>query len=187
MPFLQEKNSNHMTRSVILPLTESTILSLRAGDFILLNGVIYTARDVAHKYLYEMIIKSQQLPFDITNQIIYYCGPTPTPPGKIIGSCGPTTSTRMDTYTPALIKKGLKGMIGKGPRSKEVIEAIVTYKAVYFIACGGAGALLSKKVLSNELVAFPEIASEAVYKLQVVNFPVIVAIDSYGNNLLSYD
>lgn len=166
-----------MDKKIILPIDDSTLAILRVGDRILLNGVIYTARDAAHK----RIIK--KLPFDIRGQVIYYTGPTPAPRGKIIGSCGPTTSARMDIYTPLLLKLGLKGMIGKGSRSNEVINAIKKYKAVYFVAVGGAGALLSKKIKSAEIIAYRDLGPEAIYKLEVENLPVVVGIDSSGKSI----
>lgn len=156
------------------PLTLTKIRKLKAGDEVLLSGIIYTARDQAHR---------KNLPFSLQEKIIYYCGPTPTPPGRIIGSCGPTTSSRMDRFTPLLLKKGLKGMIGKGRRSEEVIQAIKRYKAIYFITFGGCGALLSTFVKKKELIAYPELGAEAVYRLDVQNFPTIVAVDSNGKNI----
>ncbi len=158
------------------PLTLTKIRKLRVGDEVLINGIIYTARDQAH---------IKKLPFPLKGQIIYYCGPAPTPPGKIIGSCGPTTSSRMDRFTPLLLKKGLKGMLGKGRRSEEVIRAIKKYKAIYLITFGGCGALLSTFVRRKELVAYPELGAEAVYRLDVENFPAIVAVDCYGKDIWS--
>ena len=165
-------------KKVFTPLTNSEIKKLKAGEQILLSGVIYTARDAAHK---RMIRK---LPFNIKGQVIYYTGPTPAPPGKIIGSCGPTTSARMDIYTPELLKIGLKGMIGKGNRCDETIKAIKKYKAIYFVAIGGAGALLSKKIKSAKVIAYKDLGPEAIYRLEVKDFPVIVGIDSCGKNIL---
>ena len=158
------------------PLTLTKIRKLRVGDEVLLSGIIYTARDQAHR---------KKLPFSLNGQIIYYCGPTPTPPGKVIGSCGPTTSSRMDRFTPLLLKKGLKGMLGKGRRSEEVVRAIKKYKAIYFITFGGCGALLSTFVRRKELIAYPELGAEAVYRLDVENFPAIVAVDCYGKDIWS--
>ncbi len=156
---------------------------LRAGDKVLLSGTVFTARDAAHKRLINMIINKETLPFTIKNAAIYYAGPTPTPKGLSIGSCGPTTSSRMDTYSPALLELGLKCMIGKGPRSEAVVESIVKNKAVYFCAIGGAGALASKCIDSCEIIAFDDLGCESIKKLQFKNFPLIVAIDSYGGSL----
>ncbi len=156
---------------------------LRAGDRVLLSGTVYTARDAAHKKLFELMDSESPLPFDINGAIIYYCGPTP-PKGELaVGSAGPTTSSRMDSFTPRLIKLGLKGMIGKGTRSEAVIDAIKNHGAVYFAAIGGAGALYSKSIISSEVIAFDELECESVKKLVVKDFPVTVAIDSSGNNL----
>lgn len=165
------------------PLTEEVIGKLRVGDMVRLNGYVYTARDAAHKRLIELIINDAPLAFDLKGQVIYYVGPTPAPPGRMIGSAGPTTSSRMDTYTPLLISNGLKGMIGKGQRSEEVIDAIKKYKAVYFIATGGAGALLSRHIVSSEEIAFSDLGTESIKKLLLKNFPVIVAIDCYGGSI----
>jgi len=158
-------------------LNEENISELKSGDYVYLNGVIYSARDAAHKRMQE------DIPFDIENQTIYYLGPSPAREGNVIGSAGPTTSSRMDKYTPRLLDLGLKGMIGKGKRSKEVIDSIIKNKAVYFAAVGGAGALLSKCIKSSEIVAYDDLGTEAIRKMTVENFPVIVVIDSYGNNL----
>jgi fumarate hydratase subunit beta len=174
-----------MAVTVSTPLAEETIEKLKAGDRVLLNGVIYTARDAAHKRLNEMINRGAELPLQFEGQVIYYVGPCPAKPGRVIGSAGPTTSGRMDVYTPELLRRGLKGMIGKGLRSDEVIEAIVKYKAVYFGAIGGAGALLSESIQEAEVLAFPELGPEAIYRLKVENFPVTVVIDCKGNNLYS--
>ncbi len=165
------------------PLTDEVVKKLRVGDIVRINGYVYTARDAAHKRLVELISHNAPLPFDLKGQVIYYVGPTPPPPGKAIGSAGPTTSSRMDIYTPLLISLGLKGMIGKGQRSEDVIEAIKKYKAVYFLATGGAGALLSKHVVSSEELAFSELGTESIKKLLLKNFPVIVAIDCYGGDI----
>lgn len=161
----------------------SDVEKLKVGDKVLISGILYTARDAAHKKFIELINQGKDLPFDIKGQIIYYTGPTPARPGMIIGSCGPTTSSRMDSYTPQLLERGLKGMIGKGSRGKEVIDAIKRYKAVYFLAVGGAGALLSKTVKKVEIIAFPELGPEAVRRLEVEDFPAIVAIDCFGNSV----
>jgi len=170
-------------RRIITPLTDDVVRSLHAGDEVLISGVIYTARDSAHKRLVEMLERGEELPFPLEGAIIYYVGPAPAPPGKPIGSAGPTTSYRMDPYAPALIEKGLKGMIGKGPRGKEVVEAMKKYGAVYFAATGGAAALIAKSIKQAEVIAFPELLSEAVRKLVVEDFPAIVAQDSYGGNI----
>lgn len=162
---------------------KENIKNLQAGERILLRGVIYTARDQAHKRLAEAIKKGKQLPINLKDAIIYYCGPAKTPRGKIIGSCGPTTSSRMDEFTPILIKAGLKGMIGKGARSKEVIAAIKKYKAVYFLTYAGCGALLSKYVKKAMPVAYRNLGPEAILKLEVKDFPLIVGIDSRGNDI----
>lgn len=165
------------------PLTDKQVENLRAGQRVYLTGNIYTARDAAHKKLVELIDSNQPLPIDLTGQIIYYVGPTPAKPGHVIGSAGPTTSGRMDAYTPKLLEKGLKGMIGKGLRSNEVKEAIIKHKAVYFAAIGGAGALLAKCIKSAEVIAYPELGAEAIYLLYVERFPVIVVNDCHGNDL----
>lgn len=167
------------------PLTDDVVEQLKASDMVLINGYVYTARDAAHKKLTELINNGEPLPFDLKGQIIYYVGPTPAPPGKVIGSAGPTTSSRMDSYTPLLLSLGLKGMIGKGGRSCEVIEAIKKYKAVYFLATGGAGALLSRHIVSAEEIAFSELGPESIKKLLLKDFPAIVAIDSKGRNIFS--
>ena len=165
------------------PLTKSEIERLKVGEEILLSGIIYTARDQAHKRLVEAINKNKKTPIDLKDQIIYYCGPTPAPRGKIIGSCGPTTSSRMDEFTPALLKKGVLAMIGKGKRSKQVVQAIKKYKAVYFLTYAGCGALLSKYVKKNESAAYKDLGPEAIYKLEVEDFPVIVGIDTRGRSI----
>lgn len=165
------------------PLTDEIVEKLKVGDMVLINGYVYTARDAAHKRLVELIKNVTPLPILLTGQIIYYVGPTPAPPGKVIGSAGPTTSSRMDPYTPLLLSLGLKGMIGKGKRSEEVKEAIKKYKAVYFLATGGAGALLSRYIVSVEEIAFPELGTESIKKLFLKNFPTIVATDCYGGDI----
>jgi fumarate hydratase subunit beta len=165
------------------PIEEKMRKKLCAGDSISLSGVIYTARDAAHKRLVEALKNGQPLPFDIRGQTIYYMGPTPARPGRIIGSCGPTTSGRMDAFTPSLLANGLGAMIGKGERSAEVKEAIKKQRAVYFVAYGGAGALLAKTVRRVEIVAFPELGAEAILRLEVEDFPVIVANDMHGGDL----
>ena len=168
---------------ITIPLIKEKIEKLKIGDNILLKGTIYTARDAAHKRLVKALNNGEKLPFPLQGQIVYYTGPTPAKPGQSIGSCGPTTSSRMDFYTPFLLKEGLKGIIGKGERSEEVIKAIKQYKAVYFVATGGAGAFLSKRIKRCALVSYSDLGPEAIYKLEVEDFPVIVAIDSEGNNL----
>ncbi|OGX40702.1 MAG: fumarate hydratase [Omnitrophica WOR_2 bacterium RIFCSPLOWO2_01_FULL_41_12] len=156
---------------------------LKVGEKINFSGILYTARDQAHKRLAEAIKKNKKLPIDLRGQIIYYCGPTKTPQGKIIGSCGPTTSSRMDEFTPILLKAGLKGMIGKGSRSKEVIAAIKKYKGVYFLTYAGCGALLSRYVKKAKPVAYKDLGPEAIYRLEVQDFPLIVGIDSQGRSI----
>lgn len=186
----------HITAPFDMKETEK----LQAGDYVYISGVIYSARDAAHKRMYDAVEQAQKehpkkmytgsdlaedhiLPFDITGQTIYYLGPTPAKKGQVIGSAGPTTASRMDKYTPLLLSKGLTGMIGKGKRSKEVIDAIIKYHAVYFAAVGGAGALLSKCIKRSEVIAYDDLGTEAIRKMTVENLPVIVVIDSKGNNL----
>lgn len=165
------------------PITEEDIESLKTGDMVYITGTIYTARDAAHKRLYEAIQKNQEIPVDLKDNIIYYLGPSPAKDGQVIGSAGPTTSSRMDKYTPIMLEKGLKGMIGKGKRSEEVINSMVKNKAVYFAAIGGAGALLSQCIKKAEVIAYEYLGTEAIRRLEVENLPVIVVIDSKGNNL----
>ncbi|MBE5940465.1 MAG: Fe-S-containing hydro-lyase [Lachnospiraceae bacterium] len=172
-----------MEKYIELPLTEEKIKDLKAGDYVYLTGTIYTARDAAHKKMYEALRKGDNLPITIEGNIIYYMGPSPAREGRAIGSAGPTTSTRMDKYAPELLDLGLKGMIGKGKRKTEVKEAIIRNKAVYFAAVGGAGALLSKKITKSEVVAYNELGTEAIRRLEVDKFPVIVVIDNMGNDL----
>lgn len=169
--------------NIRLPLQEEDIKKLKAGDMITLSGILYTARDQAHARLVQLIEEGRDLPIPLQDQVIYYTGPTPARAGAVIGSAGPTTSYRMDTYTPLLLKYGLKGMIGKGGRSREVREAIKEYKAVYFAAVGGAAALIARSIKKAELVAYPELGPEAIRRLEVENFPVIVINDIYGNDL----
>jgi fumarate hydratase subunit beta len=169
-----------MTHSIQTPLTADVVRSLKAGDEIRITGVIYTARDAAHKKLCELLAQGEPLPMELQDQIIYYTGPAPTPPGYAIGSCGPTTSYRMDRYTPTLLDLGLRGMIGKGRRSQEVIDSIVKNTAVYFSAEGGCGALLANYVKTCQVVAFPELGTEAIHRLEVENFPVSVFCDCTG-------
>lgn len=166
------------------PISDADLAGLKMGDQVYLNGVIYTGRDAAHKRLVDLIRQGEELPMDLRGQIIYYVGPTPAKPGQAIGSAGPTTSYRMDTYAPVLIaQKGLKGMIGKGKRNQDVKEAMVAHKAVYFGATGGAGALLSKCIKSAEVIAYPELGPEAIRKLVVQDFPLTVINDIYGGDL----
>ncbi|MGI6050851.1 MAG: Fe-S-containing hydro-lyase [Bilifractor sp.] len=170
-----------MDKKIQLPLKDEDIKNLHAGDYVYLTGTVYTARDAAHKRMKEALDKGEKLPFDIRGNIIYYMGPSPARPGRPIGSAGPTTAGRMDKYTPELLDLGLKGMIGKGRRTQEVRDAIVRNKCVYFAAVGGAGALLSQRIISSEVIAYDDLGTEAIRKLEVENFPVIVAIDSEGN------
>ncbi|MBE0067896.1 Fe-S-containing hydro-lyase [Thermoanaerobacterium thermosaccharolyticum] len=172
-----------MYKKINTPLTEEVIKNLKAGDTVLITGRIFTARDAAHKRMIELLNNGQDMPVDIKNQVIYYVGPCPAKPGQAVGSCGPTTSGRMDAYTPKLLEIGLKGMIGKGYRSQEVIDAMMKYHAVYFTAIGGAGALLSERVIESKVVAYDDLGPEAIHEFTVEDFPVIVTIDMYGNNL----
>jgi fumarate hydratase subunit beta len=172
-----------VAKKITLPLTDETLKDLKAGDDILLNGVIYVARDAAHKRLVEALDQGKPLPFDIKGQTIYFMGPTPPRPGQPIGSAGPTTSSRMDSYSPRLIAEGLKGMLGKGMRSAAVKAAMKEYKAVYFGAIGGAGALASRSIKKSEVVAYEELGAEAIRRLEVVDFPVTVVNDIYDRDL----
>ena len=165
------------------PLTKEKIESLKAGDYVYITGTIYTARDAAHKRMSEALAAGEELPIDVKDQIVYYMGPTPAKEGQVIGSAGPTTASRMDKYAPKLLDLGLSGMIGKGKRSQDVTSSIVLNGAVYFAAVGGAGALLSKCIKSSEVVAYEDLGTEAIRKLEVENFPAIVVIDRMGNNL----
>jgi fumarate hydratase subunit beta len=165
------------------PLTDSVVRSLKVGDEVLITGVIYTARDMAHKRLCEAIDAGQKLPFELAGAVIYFVGPTSARPGRVIGSAGPTTSSRMDAFSPKLLAKGLKAMIGKGYRSDGVRDALEKYGAVHLSAVGGAGALLSKHIISAEVIAYEDLGTEAVRKLQVVDFPAVVAYDSLGNSI----
>lgn len=171
------------TKKITTPLNETDIAGLKAGDKVEITGTLYTARDAAHKRLVKMVRDGEKLPFDIRGQIIYFVGPTPPKPGMPIGSAGPTTSGRMDLYSPALIEIGLKGMIGKGARSKEVIEAMRVHKCIYLAAIGGVAALLSKKIKKAEIIAFEDLGTEAIRILEVKDFPVIVINDIYGGDL----
>jgi fumarate hydratase subunit beta len=168
------------------PLTQEKVAQLKAGDSVLISGTIYTGRDAAHKKMVEALERGEELPFEVKDQIIYFVGPTPPKPGQVIGSAGPTTSGRMDAYSPKLIELGLSGMIGKGLRSGEVIEAMKKHGAVYFGAIGGSGALLAKRIVSAEVIAYPELGPEAVRKLEVKDFPVMVIIDKDGSNLYEF-
>ena len=172
-----------MEKIIKAPIDREEIASLKSGDMVYITGTIYTARDAAHKRMSEALAKSEDLPIDLKDNIIYYMGPSPAREGRAIGSAGPTTASRMDKYTPALLDLGLGGMIGKGKRSKEVIDAIVRNKSIYFAAIGGAGALLSKAIVESEVIAYDDLGTEAIRKLKVEYFPVIVVIDSDGNNL----
>ncbi len=165
------------------PLLEEEIGDLKAGDYVLITGTVYTARDAAHKRMQEALDRGEKLPFDLKGNVIYYMGPSPAREGRPIGSAGPTTASRMDKYAPALLDLGLKGMIGKGKRTREVLDAVVRNQGVYFAAVGGAGALLSKRILNSQIIAYEDLGTEAIRKLEVENFPVIVVADRYGNNL----
>ena len=165
------------------PLTEDKILNLKAGDSVLLSGVIYSARDAAHKRLIDLLHEGKELPLEISDETIYYVGPSPAKPGNIIGSAGPTTSYRMDAYAPTLMDLGLKGMIGKGARNEEVIDAIKRNKAVYFGAIGGAAALIGKSIVKSEIIAYEDLGAEAIRKMEVKDMPLVVVIDAEGNNL----
>lgn len=171
------------TKKLQPPLTDSVVRSLKVGDEVLLSGIIYTARDMAHKRLCEEIKTGNKLPFELEGAVIYFVGPTPARPGKVIGAAGPTTSSRMDTFSPELIAHGLRAMIGKGYRNKEVRDALKKYGAVHLSTIGGAGALLSRHIVSAEVIAYEDLGTEAVRKLQVVDFPAIVAYDSHGSTI----
>lgn len=170
-------------KNLTTPLTLEQVEGLKAGDMVTITGVIYTGRDAAHKNLINSLKAGEELPVDFKEQVIYYVGPCPAAPGQALGSAGPTTSGRMDSYTPTMLSIGLRGMVGKGPRSDEVIEAIKKHKAVYFAAVGGAGALISESIKKADIVAYPELGPEAIYRLEVEKFPCIVAIDIEGNDL----
>ncbi len=172
-----------MDKHISVPFDSSVSTNLKAGDYVYLTGTIYTARDAAHKRMYEALQRGEELPFDVKNNTIYYMGPSPAREGRPIGSAGPTTASRMDKYAPALLDLGLIGMIGKGRRNQAVHEAIVRNNAVYFAAVGGAGALLSKCITSSEVIAYDDLGTEAIRKLTVKDFPVIVVIDKEGNDL----
>ena len=172
-----------MTKKITLPITDEDIKSLKAGDSVLLTGTIITGRDAAHKRLFELIEKGDELPVDVKGELIYYVGPAPAKPGYAVGPAGPTSSYRMDKFTPALLDLGMKGMIGKGARSQEVIDAIVRNGAVYFAAIGGAAALIAKSIKKEEVLCYEDLGTEAVRRYTVEDFPCIVAIDSEGNNV----
>ncbi len=172
-----------MDKYIQLPISDEDAQSLKAGDYVYLTGTLYTARDAAHKRMQEALDSGESLPFPLAHHLIYYMGPSPAREGRPIGSAGPTTSSRMDKYTPELLDLGLKGMIGKGKRSQSVKEALIRNKGVYFAAVGGAGALLSKAIISSEVIAYEDLGTEAIRKLEVKDFPVIVVMDSEGNDL----
>lgn len=170
-------------RIIKAPLNKEDIWELKMGEEVLVEGVVYAARDAAHKRMVQSIQAGEELPFDITGQIIYYVGPCPAPPGRVIGSAGPTTSGRMDAYAPLLIERGLKVMIGKGSRDQEVIKSMQIHGAVYLAAVGGAGAYLAQRIVASEIVAYPDLGPEALLKLEFKDFPCIVAIDARGNDI----
>lgn len=172
-----------MEKYITTPITNEITKNLKIGDYVYITGTIYSARDAAHKRLYDSILKGEELPLDLKDTILYYLGPTPAREGAVIGSAGPTTSSRMDKYTPKLLEYGLKGMIGKGRRSQEVKDYIVKHEGVYFAAVGGAGALLSKRIVKSTVVAYEDLGTEAIRELYVENFPVIVVVDSEGRDL----
>lgn len=172
-----------MEKKITLPITDEDIKNLKAGDSVLLSGSIITGRDAAHKSLYELIQKGEKLPVDIKGELIYYVGPAPAKPGYAVGPAGPTSSYRMDKYAPSLLDLGLKGMIGKGARNKEVVDAIVRNKGVYLVAIGGAAALIAKSIKNEEILCYEDLGTEAVRRYEVEDFPCIVAIDSNGNNV----
>ncbi|MBC8484814.1 MAG: fumarate hydratase [Bacteroidetes bacterium] len=185
MKFASEITLSNSSIHITTPLTKETIDELKVGDKVLISGTLYTARDAAHKKLQQLIQDNKPLPFELRNQVIYYVGPTPAKPGSVIGSAGPTTSARMDTFTPLLLSHGLKGMIGKGSRDFTVLEAIKRNKCIYFAAIGGLGALLSKCIIKSDIIAYDELGTEAIRKLEVKDFPAVVACDSKGNSLYS--
>lgn len=172
-----------MNRQINAPISKEEATSLKAGDYVLITGTIYAARDAAHKRIAEAIAQGKELPFSLNDNMVYYMGPSPARKGRPIGSAGPTTASRMDKYTPALLDLGLRGMIGKGKRTPEVVESMKRNGCVYFAAVGGAGALLSKRIVASEIIAYEDLGAEAVRKLEVVDFPVVVVVDSEGNNL----
>ncbi|ROR22122.1 fumarate hydratase subunit beta [Mobilisporobacter senegalensis] len=172
-----------MDKYINSPINEEITKNLKAGDYVYITGIIYSARDAAHKRMYDSMIKGEKPPFELKDNIIYYLGPTPEREGQVIGSAGPTTSSRMDKYSPLLLDHGIKGMIGKGKRNKEVIDSIIKNNGVYFAAVGGAGALLSKCIVSSKVIAYDDLGTEAIRELYVKDFPVIVVNDCEGNNL----
>lgn len=172
-----------MDKHLNVPFDRGEAVKLKAGDYVYLTGTIYTARDAAHKRMYEALQRGEELPFDLMDNVIYYMGPSPAREGRPIGSAGPTTASRMDKYAPSLLDLGLRGMIGKGKRNADVIEAMTRNRAVYFAAVGGAGALLSRSIISSEVIAYDDLGTEAIRRLEVRDFPVIVVIDCEGNNL----
>ena len=179
----RNERRDNMEKHIKVPFVQDTAASLRAGDYVYLTGTIYSARDAAHKRMYEALEKKEELPIDMADNVIYYMGPSPARTGRPIGSAGPTTSSRMDKYAPVLLDMGLKGMIGKGKRNGAVKDAIIRNGAVYFAAIGGAGALLSKSIVSSEVIAYDDLGTEAIRKLEVKDFPVIVVMDAEGNDL----
>ena len=172
-----------MERHINVPFDADIVKELKAGDYVYLTGTIYTARDAAHKRMYDTMLEGKEIPMDLKNNVIYYLGPTPAREGQVIGSAGPTTASRMDKYTPALLELGMRGMIGKGRRTEAVRESMMKNQAVYFAAVGGAGALLSKSILQAEVIAYEDLGTEAIRKLEIKDFPVIVVMDCEGNNL----
>ena len=172
-----------MAKRIALPLTDETVANLKAGDDVLLSGIMYVGRDSAHKRIVEALDQGKPLPFDVRGQTIYYMGPSPAKPGQVIGSAGPTTSGRMDSYSPRLMAEGLRGMVGKGMRTPAVKEAMKKYRAVYFAAIGGAGALISKAIKKSDVIAYEELGAEALLRIEVADFPVIVINDIYGGDL----
>lgn len=180
---IEAKNGGIMDHHIKVPISREDAKNLKAGDYVYLTGTIYTARDAAHKRMKETLDQKEALHFDIEGNMIYYMGPSPAREGRPIGSAGPTTASRMDQYTPLLLDMGMRGMIGKGKRSKEVIESIIKNQSVYFAAVGGAGALLSKCILASEIIAYEDLGTEAIRRLEIKDFPAVVVIDSKGNNL----
>ena len=172
-----------MQKKITSPFNDKTIADLKAGDQVLISGVMYVGRDAAHKRLVETMNKGEKMPFDVKGQVIYYMGPSPTKPGNVIGSAGPTTSGRMDAYTPRMLEAGLKGMVGKGLRTKDVKDAIKKYKAVYLASVGGAAALIAKRIVKSEIIAYEELGPEALLRIEVKDFPAIVINDMYGGDL----
>jgi len=172
-----------MQKKITSPFNDKTIADLKAGDQVLISGVMYVGRDAAHKRLVEALNKGDKMPFDVKGQVIYYMGPSPTKPGNVIGSAGPTTSGRMDAYTPRMLEAGLKGMVGKGLRTKDVKDAIKKYKAVYLASVGGAAALIAKRIVKSEIIAYEELGPEALLRIEVKDFPAIVINDMYGGDL----